>query len=1552
MNWKSPENDWIREAGNQRDGSAVPRLLSLLAAPDVSAEQAYSIAWSLGRCDAPEAITALEALVTSSHPDFVKRMALEAIRALSNEEQLAAFVARYTELLPLSLRSAQNGEGFLKAWQRLEAHNQAPDLVSLYLIDNEDIRVALKEILTTVRLGSAHLPDVRWLFKAAEYRHDAEFFALLAWRFDSELATGLDKDKTDKLDERAWSVGTRIHFRRRAWRALRRLGESGNRAYTRMATALLLTYTQDRLESKPTFVKEDYRLEASSDGKWLPVVTKAIDTTGSGDGKKKNQPRIIAFASKESLKLSSNGKKCYYRFTALESEKVTIEAVNTGYGGGPNIKVWDAGNKEVAQKSGTYNNTSRAPFSATKGESYLVEVQRRSYWGSDDYSILARPALTNNQLPRVFSSKSSYNHYNVGDDAYAYNFVLYGTHLARLKPGTKAWRGAVQTARTIEAEGNRYPFADLWHRDLDALLELLRKSDVPHIHDFAAPILRQYPDFCSKFDDATLTAFLSQPFAGTRALALDQIFSRDLTSLDKELTSAVDKIIPAMLESDLDEERQRALTWVDAHNKRYLKKTGLMISMIVSVFEDIRVFTDNLLNTIDLTLARQKKLFDGLVKHLKEKLNDNESLDDRLKGLLLNTFSEAAATVEMAQAKELMGSSKVALQSLGLAFFGKYDNNALLAEEEYLNQLVVHDSQTVRKGVVDIFKRLVKKDAEFAKRFCDRILAKFTDPTFGGPAYNFHFEPSASLGKKSQLSEYSLKRVRQGAPDNDGALLALNNPTVLVEGNIDDRTSDDADIGFQFAFAGKVYTKFKADSNGWMSFAGHWGGSYSNYYAFSQNDAVGIFPWWADLKTSDDGYVRTDLIERNGEQVRVIEWRCWSYYGHSSSAGITLQFQVCLYKDSGKVEVRYAAPIVKGEPWSYYTKACGAAVNTTKKIEGNVRDFFGTNGVPAGSVGPYRTDLYDHGDQIHYPGRSNVGLAVSGGSAESMEAKYRDVVALLLKVFKKQLADVSLEMAQSFLGHSLHAVQGLGAELVVLNAKSTDDLPEGIMSDFLNSPSADVRKVGLKLLKKLSDEKLFAERELLFSLVISPQDDLRKGVKNIVVKLSGSDAEFGFSLLRHILAQTDRSEVSLQKKLLEKLDDALLLQDLALLESVCLHHDKKVRNVYTDYVEKLIVQQPAEGLKLGVNLLKKSHVSSGHVNDPGLKIFTDTFLPKLPLSSLEENPTFLYGLCGHERDNFSKAGRNHLKQLVTTEPDKRKLWTDGLVVELVKREGREGRHALLMEIFRDELGDPRNLLSFEQVWKMLFSSSDTTKQLGAECSQELQAGDVSLKQITELAGHPYLSVREKSWQMIRDSEARLKEHLEEGLRILDVEWDDSREFAFNFYREHFGAEEWTATILISIVDSVRSDVQQFGRELINRYFGDEDGPEYLEKLSQHPEPNVELFVTNYLERYASENYERLVMLKPYFMRVLCRVNLGRTSRDRVIHFLRVEAHRNEEAAKLAADIFGWLSATQLVMDKATYLEAMLDIQERFPNVEMPLKVKPVEVRTGGSSHAV
>jgi hypothetical protein len=182
------------------------------------------------------------------------------------------------------------------------------------------------------------------------------------------------------------------------------------------------------------------------------------------------------------------------------------------------------------------------------------------------------------------------------------------------------------------------------------------------------------------------------------------------------------------------------------------------------------------------------------------------------------------------------------------------------------------------------------------------------------------------------------------------------------------------------------------------------------------------------------------------------------------------------------------------------------------------------------------------------------------------------------------------------------------------------------------------------------------------------------------------------------------------------------------------------------------------------------------------------------------------------------------------------------------------------------------------------------------------------------------------------------------VRILDAKWDDSRQFAFQFFRERFTEREYTPEILISICDSVREDVQQFGRDLITRYFRDEDGPEYLLKLSEHPTAALQLFVTNYLARYAADNPGRLRELQPYFTAVLCRVNRGRVAKDRVFEFLRGEARKDEQAARVVAEIFARQSATAAIGDRATTISALAEIKRTHPQVSVPIEIVAVALR--------
>jgi hypothetical protein len=157
-------------------------------------------------------------------------------------------------------------------------------------------------------------------------------------------------------------------------------------------------------------------------------------------------------------------------------------------------------------------------------------------------------------------------------------------------------------------------------------------------------------------------------------------------------------------------------------------------------------------------------------------------------------------------------------------------------------------------------------------------------------------------------------------------------------------------------------------------------------------------------------------------------------------------------------------------------------------------------------------------------------------------------------------------------------------------------------------------------------------------------------------------------------------------------------------------------------------------------------------------------------------------------------------------------------------------------------------------------------------------------------------------------------------------------------------EHFTADVLVAVIDSVKEDVQSFGRELTSRVFKEEDGPALLLKLSEHPQRSVQLFATNYLERFATDKVGRLEQLVPYFTSVLSRVNQGRVAKARVLAFLRGEGLRNAQAAALVVGLLHRLAATIAIEDRALALEARAAIGRAHPEVPLPLRVVPVEQR--------
>jgi hypothetical protein len=221
------------------------------------------------------------------------------------------------------------------------------------------------------------------------------------------------------------------------------------------------------------------------------------------------------------------------------------------------------------------------------------------------------------------------------------------------------------------------------------------------------------------------------------------------------------------------------------------------------------------------------------------------------------------------------------------------------------------------------------------------------------------------------------------------------------------------------------------------------------------------------------------------------------------------------------------------------------------------------------------------------------------------------------------------------------------------------------------------------------------------------------------------------------------------------------------------------------------------------------------------------------------------------------------------------------------------------------------------------------------------ASSFTTSEIAQFGNHEVLTVRSAAYAMGEQILPRLHRQPEEllaALPFLESRWDDARLFGFRLFGELLQPGDFTPAVIISICDSIRADVRKFGRDLVSRCFQETDGQEYLVKFSEHPSTDMQLFATNYLENYATNNPSRLQELVPYFTRVLAQVNRGRVTKQLVFAFLNQEATKSEAAANIVAQIFSRQSATIAIGDKAKALESLLKIHLTYPQIPLPIKL--------------
>jgi predicted DNA-binding WGR domain protein len=563
---------------------------------------------------------------------------------------------------------------------------------------------------------------------------------------------------------------------------------------------------------------------------------------------------------------------------------------------------------------------------------------------------------------------------------------------------------------------------------------------------------------------------------------------------------------------------------------------------------------------------------------------------------------------------------------------------------------------------------------------------------------------------------------------------------------------------------------------------------------------------------------------------------------------------------------------------------------------------------------------------------------------ESRCAPVHEFAARALRACPDFLAQLDVDAVAMLLERPYEPTARLGFELASqrLDAKRE---PRALLLAVARSAYAPARQQAFRWMDELR-HVLVEDSGFVAGLATAPHAETRAYAANLV-RGSVLSAQTVQALVGRLVAAL----LSLKAK-----EDGPVAVDVARVVLAAL--GPVSRTVGLDVVRDLLAHPLPEVQELGGELLLRRDLRTEPVPDELLQLLVQAehaplralglrLLALLAESeaSLLAQEELLTRLATSRVPDVRTAVRPLLGRLLAASPAAGARVVEALLDALLRRRLPEGVPAHVASVLSEELAPALASLPAETTWRLLESEDAAAQGVGAALLARRGVElTVEVPRVTRLAGHDVLAVREWAWRWLEAHVPEVRAELSTAVGLLDSRWEDARAFGFRYFRERFAPEDFSLEVLVSVADSVRKDVQAFGRELLTRSFREADGPELLLRLSEHPAPAVQLFATNYLERFASGKPALVEQLAPYFIRVLSQVNRGRVARQRVLGFLQREGRGTEASGRVAMEVLHRMSATIAIEHRAAALEAMLAIAKAQPSLPVPFQVRPVEVR--------
>jgi WGR domain len=302
-----------------------------------------------------------------------------------------------------------------------------------------------------------------------------------------------------------------------------------------------------------------------------------------------------------------------------------------------------------------------------------------------------------------------------------------------------------------------------------------------------------------------------------------------------------------------------------------------------------------------------------------------------------------------------------------------------------------------------------------------------------------------------------------------------------------------------------------------------------------------------------------------------------------------------------------------------------------------------------------------------------------------------------------------------------------------------------------------------------------------------------------------------------------------------------------------------------------------------------------------------------------------------------EATRTLIGEVARRYPDVGRALADRLIDALLARQP-DGTPAHVVSLLHHELAACLPHKPAAAILKLISALSPHAREAGGLLLPQLGPDDLGLDDITRLASHEILAIRQGAWTLARAALPRFRVAPVAIAKLVDSGWDDTRAFAVALIHDELGT--LSADAIIAICDSIRPEVQAIGKELLLARFQTADAGRYVVRLAEHPSVSIQLLVSGMLEHHVAGQLDRLRALAPYLITVLSQVNRGKVAKERVIQLLGREATRSAEAAAIVAPILDRQSATAAITQKHPLIATMVDVAAAFPGVALPITVIP------------